>query len=164
MQLSDRTTGLALIGVGALTVYGASRLPPMPGQEIGPSVFPTVIGFGLALCGALIALGIGRSFEEEAAADLAAHQAEEQAGSAASRFYGLRALVPVALLLFYVVAADAVGFVPVAAIIIFTVAFALGANWKHGVALALIAPPVIHLLFSKLLRVPLPIGILPMPW
>jgi putative tricarboxylic transport membrane protein len=165
MQLSDRTTGLTLIGVGALAIYGASRLPPMPGQDIGPSVFPTVIGFGLALCGALIALGIGRSFEEEAEADLAANQApEEQTRSATSRFYGLRALVPVALLLFYVIAADAVGFVPIAAIIIFTVAFALGANWKHGLALALIAPPVIHLLFSKLLRVPLPIGILPMPW
>jgi len=165
MQLSDRTTGLTLIALGALAAYGASRLPPMPGQDIGPSVFPTVIGFGLAVCGALIALGIGRSFEDEAEADLAAHQdAPTPASAPQSPLYGLRALIPIALLLFYVVAAETVGFVPVAALIIFTIAYSLRANWKHGLALALMAPPIIHLLFSKLLRVPLPSGILPMPW
>ncbi len=165
MQLSDRITGLTLIGVGALAAYGASRLPPMPGQDIGPSVFPAVIGFGLALCGALIAFGVGRSFEEQAEADFSAHQEpQERSSDVRSRFHGLRALVPVALLLFYVAAAETVGFVPVAAIIVFTIAFALGADWRHGLALALLAPPAIHLLFSKLLRVPLPAGLLPMPW
>jgi putative tricarboxylic transport membrane protein len=137
----------------------------MPGQDIGPSVFPAVIGFGLVLCGALIALGIGRSFEETAEADLAAHQNPELRDRVAhSAFYGLRALVPVGLLLFYVLAAETVGFVPIAALIVFTVAIVLGANWRHALPLALLAPPVIHLLFSKLLRVPLPAGLLPMPW
>jgi putative tricarboxylic transport membrane protein len=165
MHLSDRTTGVVLVGVGALAIFGASRLPPMPGQEIGPSVFPTVIGAGLALCGAMIALGIGRTFEEEAEADLAAHQDPLQRAEAVqSPLHGLRALIPIALLLFYVLAADAIGFVPIATIIVATMALSLGANWKHGLALALIAPPIVHLLFSKLLRVPLPIGLLPMPW
>jgi putative tricarboxylic transport membrane protein len=165
MHLSDRVTGSTLIVLGSLAIYGASRLPPMPGQDIGPSVFPTVIGAGLALCGAMIAFGIGRSYEDEAEAELAAHQDPRQRiEPAQSRFHGLRALIPIALLLFYVVAADLVGFVPIAAIIIATMALSLGANWKHALPLALIMPPVVHLLFSKLLRVPLPIGILPMPW
>jgi putative tricarboxylic transport membrane protein len=30
--------------------------------------------------------------------------------------------------------------------------------------LTVLAPIAIHLIFSKLLRVPLPIGLLPMPW
>ena len=165
MHLSDRVTGSALVLLGAAAIYGASKLPPMPGQDIGPSVFPTVIGAGLGLCGAMIALGIGRSYEEQAEADLAAHQdASQRADAASSRFYGLRALIPIALLLFYVVAADRIGFVPVAAIIIATMALSLGAHWRHALPLALIMPPIVHLLFSKLLRVPLPIGILPMPW
>ena len=165
MHLSDRVTGSTLIVLGSLAIYGASRLPPMPGHDIGPSVFPTVIGAGLALCGAMIAFGIGRSYEEEAEAELAAHQDPRQRiEPAQSRFHGFRALIPVALLLFYVVAADFIGFVPIAAIIIGTMALSLGANWRHGLALALITPPIVHLLFSKLLRVPLPIGILPMPW
>ena len=71
MQLSDRITGPFLVALGALAAYGGSRLPPVPGQQIGPNVFPMVVGIGLALCGVMIALGIGRRFEEEAEADLA---------------------------------------------------------------------------------------------
>lgn len=165
MLLSDRTTGLALVGLGALAMYGGSRLPPMPGQDIGPSVFPMLVGGGLALCGALIALGIGHSYEAEAEAELASLQGTEpQAEAERPRFFGLRALIPVGLLLFYVVASETLGFVPIAILMIVTMALSLGANWKHGLALALVMAPVIHLLFSKLLRVPLPIGILPMPW
>ena len=165
MHLSDRTTGLVLVGIGALAVFGASRLPPMPGQDIGPSVFPTVVGAGLGLCGALIALGIGRSFEHEAEADLQAHQnADQRAPARPPLGYGLRALIPIGLLLFYVLAAPTIGFVPIAAVVIFIMAYALGARLGHAVLLALLAPPVVHLLFSKLLRVPLPIGVLPMPW
>jgi putative tricarboxylic transport membrane protein len=163
MLLSDRTTGLTLVGVGALAIYGGSRLPPMPGQEIGPSVFPVLIGAGLALCGAMIALGIGRSYEEVAEAEIASLQGMEPEAKQ-PKFYGLRALIPVALLLFYAVASETIGFVPVAFIIVATMALTLGANWKHSLLLALVMAPLVHLLFSKLLRVPLPIGILPMPW
>jgi putative tricarboxylic transport membrane protein len=163
MLLSDRTTGLTLVGLGALAIYGGSRLPPMPGQEIGPSVFPMLIGAGLALCGAMITFGIGRSYEEEAEAEIASLQGLEPEAKQ-PKFYGLRALIPIALLLFYVVASEAIGFVPVAFIIVATMALTLGASWKQALPLALIMAPVIHLLFSKLLRVPLPIGILPMPW
>ena len=41
---------------------------------------------------------------------------------------------------------------------------ALGARWRLALPLAVLAPIGIHLIFSKLLRVPLPIGLLPMPW
>ena len=41
---------------------------------------------------------------------------------------------------------------------------ALGARWKLSLPLCVLAPIGIHLIFSKLLRVPLPIGLLPMPW
>ena len=51
----------------------------MPGQQVGPNVFPMVVGIGLFLCGALIALGVGQRFEEEAEADLAAHSDQAQA-------------------------------------------------------------------------------------
>src|SRR5436305_1239544 len=65
MRLSDRVTGLFLVGLGAAAAYGGWRLPPVPGQPVGPNIFPLVIGIGLAICGLAIASGIGRSFEEE---------------------------------------------------------------------------------------------------
>jgi putative tricarboxylic transport membrane protein len=41
---------------------------------------------------------------------------------------------------------------------------ALGASWLLAVAMAVGAPIFVSLAFGKLLRVPLPPGLLPTPW
>jgi putative tricarboxylic transport membrane protein len=165
MQLSDKVTGLFLVGLGAVAAWGGSRLPPVPGQEIGPEVFPMVVGIGLAICGALIALGVGRRFEEEAEADVVAHSDHAPPAAPRSRLVvGLKILLPPALLLFYVFAVDRLGFVPTGMLIVLATALALGARPKIAIPLALVAPVCVHLIFFKLLRVPLPDGLLPMPW
>ena len=43
-------------------------------------------------------------------------------------------------------------------------ALAFGARWRLAVPLAILAPLLVHLVFYKLLRVPLPAGLLPAPW
>jgi putative tricarboxylic transport membrane protein len=165
MYLPDRVTGLFLVGLGAAAAWGGSRLPPVPGQQIGPEVFPMVVGIGLALCGLLIALGIGHHFEEEAEADLAAHSDQPAPAETRSRLVvGLKMLLPPALLLFYVFAVDRLGFVPTGMVIVLAAALALGAGARLAIPLALLAPVGVHLIFYKLLRVPLPDGLLPMPW
>jgi len=161
MRLPDQVTGLFLVGLGTAAAYGGWLLPPVPGQPVGPNVFPLVIGSGLALCGLAITFGIGRTFEEEEEIiPLEAGQAQPPTG----KLYGLRALLPPALLLFYVAAADRLGFIVTAALIVFVTSSALGARWKLSLPLAVLAPIAIHLIFSKLLRVPLPAGLLSMPW
>jgi putative tricarboxylic transport membrane protein len=165
MQISDRTTGLFLVALGAVTAYAGSRLPPVPGQQIGPSVFPIVIGVGLCLCGGLIALRVGHHFEEEAEADLAAHSDQAAApAKEASWWRGLMALIPPALLVLYVLAVDRLGFLLTAATMVLVVALALGARLRLAIPLAVGAPVMVHLVFSKLLRVPLPAGLIPTPW
>ncbi len=156
MHVSDRLSGAFVVALGFVTIVGGWMQPPMPGQEIGPSVFPIVVGVGLAICGACIALGIGHSFEEE--------EHEISGAPPRSRFYGLRALLPPLVLLFYVLVVEDLGFLPTAALVIGTVSFALGARARLAIPLALIAPFAVHLVFYKLLRVPLPAGILPAPW
>jgi putative tricarboxylic transport membrane protein len=47
---------------------------------------------------------------------------------------------------------------------ILVAASVFGARWRLSLPVALIAPVVIHLVFYKLLRVPLPAGLVPMPW
>ena len=74
------------------------------------------------------------------------------------------ALVPPALLVFYVFAVDRLGFLPTAAAIVLTASLALGARLRLAVPLAIGAPLFVHLVFAKLLRVPLPSGLLPAPW
>jgi putative tricarboxylic transport membrane protein len=153
---------LFLVGLGAAAAYGGWLLPPVPGQPVGPNVFPLVIGTGLALCGLAIAFGIGHSFEEEE--ELIPVEGGQPRQAPPGRFYGLRALLPPALLLFYVAVADRLGFIITAGLIVFVTSTALGARWKLSLPLAVLAPIGIHLIFSKLLRVPLPAGLLPMPW
>jgi putative tricarboxylic transport membrane protein len=165
MHLSDRISGLFLVALGGVAAYAGSRLPPVPGQQIGPNVFPMVVGGGLVLCGALIALGIGHRFEEQAEAHLAAHADPAEASARPpGRWRGLAALVPPGLLVFYVLAVERLGFLATAATIVLTAAMALGARLRLAVPLALMAPPLVHVVFAKLLRVPLPVGLIPTPW
>jgi putative tricarboxylic transport membrane protein len=73
-------------------------------------------------------------------------------------------LIPPALLVFYVLAVDSLGFFLTTAAMILVTAFAFGAKPRLAVPIALIAPVFVHLVFYKLLRVPLPDGLVPMPW
>ncbi len=161
MHLSDRVTGLFLALLGSLAFWGGSRLPDVPGQDVGPGAFPIVIGAGLVVCGLMIAFGIGHSFEIEEPAE-----AGEQAGLARllGRLDWLAAFLPPVLLIFYVLAAERLGFLLTAAIILLVSARALGASWRLALGVTLLAPPFVHLVFFKLLRVPLPDGLLAMPW
>jgi putative tricarboxylic transport membrane protein len=164
MRLPDRITGLFLVGLGTASAYGGWLLPPVPGQPVGPNVFPLVIGIGLAACGLMIAFGVGHTFEEEEQLVAADPGQEAAAPPPQGRLYGLRALLPPALLFFYVLAADRLGFILTAGLIVLATATALGAKPKLSIPLAILAPIGIHLIFAKLLRVPLPIGLIPMPW
>jgi putative tricarboxylic transport membrane protein len=161
--LADRLSGSAIAMLGAAAFFYGSKLPPVPGQQVGPSAFPMVVGAGLVLCGALIVLGIGRHFEEVAEADLVSHTAPEVLEPLPA-WRSWLALLPPALLIFYALASEALGFLPTAAIMVLVASTAFGAKPKLSIPLALIAPFVINLIFLKLLRVPLPGGLLPFPW
>jgi putative tricarboxylic transport membrane protein len=165
MHISNRVTGVGLAILGAAAAYGGWLLPPVPGQQVGPNVFPMVIGIGLVLCGLAIAAGIGSSFEEAeevVGAEDGSHVAPEQV--APIPYAAFKTAVPPILLLFYAFTVDWLGFVPTAAVMVAAACFALGGNWRTALPLALLAPPAVHLVFFKLLRVPLPGGLLPMPW
>jgi putative tricarboxylic transport membrane protein len=165
MLISDKVSGIMLVGLGAAAAYGGSLLPPVPGQQVGPNVFPMVVGAGLMLCGAMIAFGVGSTLEREAEADLAAHSDKPAPVTARSPLVnGAKTLLPPALLLAYVFVGDALGFVPTAFAIVLAISLAMGAGVRLAVPLAMVAPLVVHLIFAKLLRVPLPPGLLPMPW
>ncbi|MBO1074227.1 tripartite tricarboxylate transporter TctB family protein [Roseomonas marmotae] len=162
MQFSDRITGSCLVALGAVTVYGASLQPGVPGQDVGPSVFPTIIGCGLMLCGALVVLGIGHSFEapeETVPAETAAEPVPPRPA-----FAEWRAFLPPLLLVFYVLASETLGFLLTAMAITVVTALALGARLRLALFMAVLTPVLIHLAFVKLLRVPLPEGLLAMPW
>ncbi len=163
MLLSDKITGGVVAVLGGLAFVYGSQLPPVPGQQVGPSAFPMVIGSGLVLCGGLIMFGIGHRFEEVAEAELAEHSAPEQL-QPLPPWRNWLALLPPVLLAFYALVSERLGFLPTAAIMVLVASLAFGAKPKLAVPLAVLAPVIINLIFLKLLRVPLPGGLLPLPW
>jgi putative tricarboxylic transport membrane protein len=57
VRLNDAVIGVVLV-LFALAVIGYARtFPAMPGQNYGPALFPTLIGIGLALAGAILIVG-----------------------------------------------------------------------------------------------------------
>ena len=123
--------------------------PAMPGQKFGPAWFPGLIAVGLIVCGALLALQTARGGQPWLAAP--------------AWFRSQRAVVGVtsivAGLLFYVFAAEVLGFYLTSLLILTLWMRVLGASWRVTLPVALIATVAIHLSFYKLLRIPLPWGI-----
>ncbi len=122
----------------------------MPGQKFGPAWFPGLIAAGLAVCGALlIAVGLRQPAPWIAA--------PEWIRSPRARA-GIAALI--GGLVLYVLAADALGFHLTGVLLLALWLRVLGASWRVTVPVAIIATLVIHLSFYKLLRIPLPWGVL----
>ena len=156
MKFSDRLTGGFLVILGACAYIYGSRLPPVPGQPVGPNVFPMIIGAGLVVLGALIAFHFGRSFEEEAEAEVVAHSDVDPDAEAYAHRRRFLVWLPPALLVFYYIVSERIGFLPTAAMMIAAMALAFNARRMLILPVALGGAFFIQLVFVKLLRVPLP--------
>ncbi len=156
MRPSDFTTGL-LVMAGGLAVAGyAQTFPPMPGQRIGPSLFPTVIGLGLALVGAVLALsGPRRRGTPWIAIDAWARNPRALA----------RVALVIIVLITYTVVVDPLGFFITGVLFLSVLLAAFGARRTWILPLAIGVTVAIHYGFYTVLGVPLPWGVLePIAW
>ena len=122
----------------------------MPGQKFGPAWFPGLIAVGLAICGAALLYKGAR----RAVPWIAFPEWMQRAQSRAAVIALLGGLV------FYILAADTLGFHLTSIVIVALWVRMLGASWRMTILVAVVAPLVIHLAFYKGLRVPLPWGLL----
>ena len=157
MRINDVLSG-ALAGAFAVAIFlGAQGFPAIPGQNVGPKVFPELIAAGLMLCAILL---IRRGLRTRAAEswvtlpDWAGH------GRTVMGFL----LVPLSLA-FYVAASDALGFIPTACLLLLALFIMFEVRWRTALIVAVLGTLSIHALFYKMLKVPLPWGILsPYAW
>ena len=117
---------------------------------MGAGFLPTLVGAGLLL--SAVAL-IARSFRRRAYTDegTVAERPAEHFGSS---------VVVMAVVVAYIVLADTLGFLLVAPVCLLATFLALRVKASHAVLWALAGTLVVHIAFYKLLRVPLPWGIL----
>ena len=130
----------------------------MPGQNYGAALFPQVIAALMAISGAVLVVR-----------GLAARNGgpwAELPDWARSPRHKLQAAVLLVSLLFYVLAADALGFIPTAMIVLIAVMTSLRGFGRIAstVLIAAIAAVAMQIFFGGFLRVPLPYGIVPPTW
>jgi putative tricarboxylic transport membrane protein len=155
VKLNDAVVGAALLLLAFAVGWHIRGFPEMPGQKFGPAVFPGIIAAGLAGCGVLLIVRGVRS-------GVPALQVAPWLRSPA--LIGNFALV-CGVLVFYVLAAEALGFVITGTAVLLALFLKLGVPAVRAVVVAVIATLAIHALFYKGLRVPLPWGVLqPVAW
>jgi putative tricarboxylic transport membrane protein len=150
LKINDALIGVALIVLGVGILWHIQGYPEMPGQKYGPAWFPGIAAAGLALCGAgLLFQGLQNRGPWIAFDDWMRH-ARPVAGFV-SVIVGLG---------FYVVASEPLGFHLTSVLLLLAWLRILGARWALVIPVAILAPILIHLAFYKVLRIPLPWGVL----
>lgn len=153
MRFNDAILGIAFLGLSIAVLLDIQGFPSFPGQRVGPGAFPGLIAVLLAGCS--IAL-IWRGWRERRQQGLIAVGAWLSSPRHVVNFFAV-----VAGLVFYIAAAETLGFIVCGAIILFGLFSALRVRAAVAVPLAVVITLSIHFMFYKLLRVPLPWGIVP---
>lgn len=157
MKVNDVLSG-ALTGAFAIAIFaGAQGFSRIPGQNVGPEVFPELIAAGMMLCAVILVARGMKTLGRERWISL-----PDWLGHGRTAFGFL--LVPLTLA-FYVAASDGLGFIPTSVLLLLAMFLTYGVRWRTALIVALIGAVAIHALFYKLLKVPLPWGILsPYAW
>lgn len=157
MKLNDAIFGLVLLALGAAVLFAVQGFPKIPGQPVGPALFPGIIATGLCVAGALLVL---RGLRERPPRPWLMWDDWVR-----SPRHVLALAVLLGSVVFYIAASDWLGFLPTAALILMALFSVLRVPPGRAVLLAVVATVVIHFAFYKLLRVPLPWGVLtPFAW
>ena len=156
MRFNDAVLGGVFLALSIAVLLNIQGFPNIPGQKIGPGAFPGLIAIVLACCSVAL---IWRGWRERREQHLVAVGAWLTSPRHVQNF-----LITVGALVFYILAADKLGFLVCGTLILLAMFLTLKVKPSHAVPLAIVAPLVIHLIFYKLLRVPLPWGVLPVLW
>jgi putative tricarboxylic transport membrane protein len=151
MKLNDLLAGLIFIVAGITIALEAQSFPALSGQPYGSTFFPTLIGSAMALGGGILSGGAVIRGKTLPLITLSPWL---------KSFRGIGSfLFILASLFFYMIFADRLGFCLTAFILIVVLQKWMGARWVPAVIIALAATAVFYVIFSVLLRVPLPYGV-----
>ena len=142
-------SGVLALCLGLAVVLLTRTFPPMPGQSIGPALFPSLAGAGL------IAFGAWMVVADRAASGgwLRFDDWVRRPRMVANFALVIGALVVYALVL------PAVGFFASSAVFLVALMMTFGAPRRQALLLAVVVTVAIHYVFYSLLRVPLPWGL-----
>jgi putative tricarboxylic transport membrane protein len=149
MRVHDALSGSLLALLAIAVLFTVRQYPSIPGQNIGPAAFPAVLASILLVCSVIL---IWRGLRAERAPMI-------QVGAwMQSPRHVLNFLLIPAALLFYVWCSESLGFLPTGVIILAVLFYSLNVWLRLILPVAVIMTLLIHTIFYKFLRVPLPWG------
>jgi putative tricarboxylic transport membrane protein len=152
MKINDAIFGVIFALLGAVTLVHVQSFPDIPGQDYGAAIFPGLIAAGFVACGVLLVISGVRS--------RAAGPWVRAGDWWRSRRHVVAAVAIIAGVAAYNLLAERVGFLIVAPLLLVLWFRVLGVRRGPALIAAVVTTLVIWYAFYKLLRVPLPWGVL----
>jgi len=156
VKINDALWGALFALLGAAILWHVQGFPRIPGQNVGPALFPGVLAVAMLVCGAILIV----SGLKARRADRASSRWAVAPEWLRSRRHVLAFVVLVASNVFYLLAVDRLGFLPTAFVYLAALMWVLRVRPAIAVLVAFLMALAIHYAFYKLLRVPLPWGVL----
>jgi putative tricarboxylic transport membrane protein len=154
VKLNDAVWGALLLFLSAALLVHVQSFPTIPGQKVGPALFPGVIAVALAVCAVLLVLkGLAARGARGERADWIDFADWTRRGHFVVAF-----VVTIGVNVFYILAIDRLGFLIVGTVYLSVLFVVFGVGRKWVLPIAVIVTLGIHYAFYKLLKVPLPWG------
>jgi len=153
VKINDAVIGALLLLLAAALLLHVQSFPRIPGQDVGPAMFPGLVAVGLAICGVLL---VGKGLRQRG-------RWLEPGPWIRSRQHVIAAVAVVGGTVAYIVLADVVGFLLLAPVLFFVLFWSFGTRPGAAAIWAVVVTAGGHYAFYQLLRVPLPWGVLT-PW
>jgi putative tricarboxylic transport membrane protein len=151
MKISDTVVGAGFVAAGALIFSGTIGYPTLEAGHPGPSLFPRLLSGLMVVLGGFLGLqGLRGKDVTDEVAWLQLHRNPSF----------INAMFILAGVLAYIFLVERVGFLLMGALVIFVIMWRLQVRLLTAVMVAVIFNNIVYLLFAKILRVPLPLGLL----
>ena len=152
MKINDAVFGALLLALGVGILWHVQSFPKIPGQDVGPGLFPGSIAAALIVCAVLLIRGGVR--------ERGGRPWIELLPWVTSRRHAWAFVSVVGTTIAFILLSSSVGFLIVAPLALFAMFIAFGVRTVTAVVVAIVGTAVIWYAFYKLLRGPLPWGVL----
>lgn len=151
MKISDTVVGAGFVVAGAAIAAGTLGYPTLDAGHPGPSLFPRLVGGLMAAFGAVLAARGVRA--RDVTETVAWRELHRSAGF-------VNALYVLGGVLAYILLVDRLGFLLMGALVLFVLMSRLQVRFWQALVVAIVFTAAVHFLFAKVLKVPLPPGLL----
>jgi putative tricarboxylic transport membrane protein len=155
VKLNDAVWGALFALLGAAILWHVRTFPHIPGQNVGPALFPAVLATALLISGALL---IASGLKARRAAGTSSWVVAPEWLRSPRHLLAFAVLV--ASNVFYLLVVDRLGFLLTAFVYLAALMAVLRVRLVLVMPVAFVMTLAIHYAFYKLLRVPLPWGVL----